>query len=618
MDGDPHHVNSLADMFAVRGIGAPRQALLREGMQVAVGAVGGGAASPGIKRRVPAERARYAGHPAKYIYDILGWTITDQQAQIIEWADAYDRVIIASANNLGKDFVLGAWALYRYDAVAASPDTERGLGEQGCQLLLPAPDASTAFSTIYSAILEHKSRAESRGFAMPGRWSERSVLASVRPRWFIEAFSPPRDARGDVAHSASGRHHRNQVAIITEAQGVEERLVRATEGMCSGDGNKIVALLNPTLAAGPLFQREKTSAYKSLHLSAFDHPNVKRRAVLIPEAVSYRVIDSRVRNECRDRGPYPAVTPELEHGEFLYALPPRDDAEETGARADGIPGHPAGAVHVYRPAGVFEAQVLGSWPKQNDDSLFHAGSWDAAEARWRVRQPPEGPPDCVGFDVAREGGDDSVNVARWGGNAEALLRAYIDARSEGEKSLTDLLEHRRAYLGEPVILQAGNGTFVANQAHRRYPNSPWNVDQGGGESVIDIAKDVLHHRDVAEVSFAAAAPEPLPGMPWCENLRTWMYVSFAMLVLRGLVDVPPDSSLREECMAHYFIKKERVVQKVEPRRGMVKERVESVLLCPKDEMKKKLGRSPDRADAAVLALLGTVATPRVRVRRLAI
>lgn len=548
-------------------------------------------------------RRQYAGDPWAYFADVLGWWLTPQQEEALDLMEKDDRVLLPSGNNLGKTFLLGGYGVYRFDAVAALLDEDRELEEQGCQLLLPGPDHDTVYSTIYMAMLEHASRAERRGYPMPGERSERSVLWRVRPRWFVEVHSPPRSVSQSVAHTASGRHHRNQVALVEEGQGVEERLWKATEGMCSSAGNKIISSFNPTEPMGPAFQRARTrGGYRVLHLSAFQHPNVRQRELVIPDAVDFRVIDSRVATECTDRGAYPQTQPEKDHQDFVYALPPEPDSPERGTREDGQVGHPDGQLRVYRPTHSFVAQVLGLWPQTSDTGLFDPARWDQGVDRWLEGRDPDRIPDRVGLDPAREGSDESCAMPSWGENAETLLLAFAEARLSRNGAVAELQSGRRIRVGEAHILGKGKGPEIARRAHSLWPRSPFNVDETGiGASVLDHGREVL--RALFEgVSFAAVPPEPVPGEPWSENLRTAMYVRAAMLVDRGLVDPPDDPQLREEVMAHRVKYRRRVVEAVGPDGQKQKERVDSVLLIEKDEIKKIIGRSPDRADAFVLSL----------------
>lgn len=548
-------------------------------------------------------RRRFVGHPAKYARDVLGRTYSPQQETMAEAALTHNKALFPSGNNVGKTDFLSTWAVYKFDAVGALP----GLGyeEQGGIILLPGPDDATIFATIYKDMLGHIARAISRGWKMPGVWSDRSVLAHARMNWFVESFSPPRRVDQNVRHTASGRHHPNMTALIEEGQGVDDATWRAVEGMCSALGNQILSAYNPTEAVGPASTREENGAYYVVRFSAFDHPNVIERREVIPGAISPIVIDERVRSECRDHGSYPEQQPDVNEGDFLYALPELG-AEEVGPRADGVLGHPSAEIHVFRPGGFFDPQVRGLRPRSLSNALCDPADWDAAVARWKADKDPQAPPDRLGVDPARSPeGDDPCMVPTWGEDAEALLRKY--------KTLPVALTHaqkleriKRARSGSPIILMKGDGPEVAEQVRARFPDAPACVDEGGvGVSVLDHGRKVLQQKGWAGVSNAAR-PEwmdkPLPGEPFYENIRAITYARVGMLVRLGLVDVPDDVELKKEFLAHYLIVKYRIVETHDAKRGLIKERKISLLLCPKDEIKKKVGHSPDRADAWVLSL----------------
>jgi len=559
-------------------------------------------------RRDLAQRRAFAGDPARYIREVLGLTLSPQQEEALVLFEKHDRVLVPSGNNVGKTFLLAAYGVYRMDAVAALPSQERDYKEQGAQVLLPGPDASTIFATVYQAMLEHAARAESRGFAMPGIRSERSVLWYVRPHWFVEAFSPPRVVDQDVRHTASGRHHANQVALFEEGNGADEPTWRAVEGMCSSAGNKILSAYNPSEDAGPAAARERAGSYVALHLSALDHPNVVERRPVIDAAVGHLVVDARVRDECRDLGSWPERQPDTNEGDFLYALPPLH-LPERGGRGDGVRGHPDAPVRCFRPGGFFDPQVRGMYPRSSLSTLCDPAAWDAAVARFKVTREPRlangasAPPDRVGLDPAREGNDNPTAVPAWGEEAETLLRraAQLALEGRGPESLA------RARCGTPVVLKKGDGVDLARQVADRWPRSPVNCDEGGGgTSCLDHAVRVMK-RDWLGVSFGARPKwmdNPLPGEPWCENIRTLMYVRAGRLVNAGLVDVHEDAELRAEFLAHWLELRWRIVETIDQKRGIIKERKPSMLLCAKDDLKKKIGRSPDKADALVLSLHG--------------
>jgi hypothetical protein len=563
--------------------------------------------------RDPLDRRKFAGDPWRYFREILGIKLTQQQSDALEVIEKNTRVLIPAGHDLGKTLLIAGYGLYVFDAVASIEDEDARLTEQGARVLLPGPTEATVRQTIYAEMLSLAARAEARDFRMPGVRSEKSVHWPVRAKWNIEALTPPKRVGESQSHAAGGRHHRNQIALIEEGQGVDESLWRAAEGMCSSHGNKIVSSFNPTEARGPAYQRAQSGAYAVIHLDAFEHPNVKERRLIVPAAIDFKVVDAAVRTDCRERGPYPGTPMEPEHGDFAYALPPALNAEERGSRADGIVGHPDGVPRVFRPSASFIAQKRGRWPTSTESGLFDAEAWSRAVARSRQRPDPSEPPDRVGVDPAREGSDDPTAAPCWGEAADTLLRGYFEVQPKGEKATREYVEAHRARIGPVVILPKGKGPAVALQLHRRFPRSPFVVDEGGvGTSPLDHLTDVLR-RDAAVVSFAATPLDKVgDAEPWCTNIRTQLYVRLAMLVVRDLIDLPDDEQLREEIFAHELVYTTRSVELFDKARGMyVKRRVESVALIPKEEIKKRIGRSPDRADAVVLSVFADAAPERV-------
>jgi hypothetical protein len=552
--------------------------------------------------RRPEKRREFAGNPEKYIRDVLGWKLVPQQEEVCRAIMEHHRVLIPSGNNVGKTFLLGAIAIYFMDAEAALSADDRGSVEQGCILLLPGPTHDTVKDTIYAAMMEHCERAEKRGYAMPGNRSEKSVLWRCGPRWFIRSIAPSKEGKEKkVAHAASGRHHRNQIAIIEEGMNVAEPVWKAVEGMCSGEGNRIISGFNPTEPAGSAYERARARTYKSVHLSALDHPNVRERKPVVPEAISFKVIDMRVRTECQDLGEYPKVQPDKTRNDFVYAMPPTG-ATETGGRDDGIPGHPHGDPHVYRPEGSFVGQVLGAWPITGDRGLFDAATWDAAVERWKARKPPPREPDVVGVDVAREGDDTTTVTPRWGAGARTLLEKWADLQQVGDELGIRIMRTRdRVYVGRPEPMPKGDGYKVASALYARFQDSPLTVDEGGvGSSVLDILSRVMD-RDASGVSFGSKPDSRVEGESYCFNMRTQLYHRAALLVARGLVDVPDDPILREEVLAHWV---EHTDISVRVAMGEVyrTERKPALKLPEKKKIKEMIGRSPDRADSFVLSL----------------
>lgn len=555
---------------------------------------------------VESDRSRYAADPWAYHHDILGRRLTPQQGDILEAVLECDRVAIQAANNLGKTFLLAGMAVWFMDAVGSRVGSDGQ--KHGARLLLPGPSLGTVRATIWSEIMQQIEAARWRGHAVPGRQFNAvnlTKLWEVRPGWEVEALSPPKKPGEKQAHSAAGRHARNQWAIAEEGAGIPLALWNAMLGMCSGYGNKIITAWNPTERGSHVYQLTRGSGWKLFELSAMDHPNVVTRRAVIPAAISHLVIDGAVETECDEVGPVATVTPSPEHLDFIYALPPADAVEDE-PRTDGIRGHRDGEPKVYRPRGQFAPRRLGKYPKDDTSGLFDAVAWDRATERWRAGTDPEVPPDRVGIDAAGEGRDEVTAAPSWGLDAAGLLDAWSTAVGAKDVERCAAMQATgRTRVGRIQVLAGTSGPAIAAEAMELFPRATWVAESThDGKAVLDHAEHVMRKHDLVRWNPSGQPPpdHPFPEEILCDNERTVAYVRLAMLVLRGLVDVPDDAQLRQEIMAiELQWGKTRLID------GEVRE---VARVIPKRILKHRLGRSPDRADAVILTLAGPRATRR--------
>lgn len=223
---------------------------------------------------------------------------------------------------------------------------------------------------------------------------------------------------------------------------------------------------------------------------------------------------------------------------------------------------PAWAADKYRSWGpsspAYQARVLGRFPEQAEDALIPLSWIESAMERWE--DAPEGEPVEIGVDVARYGEDKTVIAVRRGSKVMPL-RVY--AKESTMETVGRVIAECRAVTPSRIKVDViGIGAGVVDRlAEQRYPVVGVNV----GESALDPER------------FA--------------NLRSELWWN-----LRERLDpnpkanpdpaaLPPD----DELLADLSGVKYRITS-----RGQIE--VEQ-----KEDMKKRLGRSPDRADAVVLA-----------------
>jgi hypothetical protein len=197
---------------------------------------------------------------------------------------------------------------------------------------------------------------------------------------------------------------------------------------------------------------------------------------------------------------------------------------------------------------LFQVRVLGQFPASSDDTVMSLMDVEEAQARTILPTPPF----VVSCDVARFGSDETVIAVRKGNQVRIVER----------------------YVGQSTTHTTGAIIRVAQTV----PGAKIVVDDDGlGGGVTDQ----LEERGIRVTPFrAGGTPIERESYP---NARSEMWFSLSER-LREL-DLDPDDQLAADLTApRYKLDSQgrRVVEK-------------------KEETKKRLGRSPDRADAVLMA-----------------
>jgi len=190
-----------------------------------------------------------------------------------------------------------------------------------------------------------------------------------------------------------------------------------------------------------------------------------------------------------------------------------------------------------------------------------------AQKRWQVMERPPNEPDCVGVDVARGGRDKTVFAPRWG-----------------------------TFFGEPERYPGSatpTGPIVAGLFQQKYPcPGSINLDViGVGSSAFDSLVGMYENTPIQPVNVGSGSDyTDRSGRLKMRNLRSEAYwrMRDALDPEQGSqVALPPGNEIVADlCSARYQSLANGVVQ------------VES-----KDDIKRRLGRSPDVGDALLLSNL---------------
>lgn len=203
---------------------------------------------------------------------------------------------------------------------------------------------------------------------------------------------------------------------------------------------------------------------------------------------------------------------------------------------------------------AFRQEMLCDFAASNDNTLITLDMvHDAVERQYSVNDMA-GIPVIMGVDVAREGGDATVFCWRQGLSCEPM-------EVHRGLSLMDTADRIAAHLkARPEIVHCC-------------------IDVGMGAGVIDRLRDLGYRRKVVEVPFGSKAVQASRFL----NRRAEMWFSIREWLQSG-GSLPNDSDLKSDLTGptYSFDTAGRVV------------------LEKKEDLKKRLNRSPDRADALCL------------------
>lgn len=214
-----------------------------------------------------------------------------------------------------------------------------------------------------------------------------------------------------------------------------------------------------------------------------------------------------------------------------------------------------------RDSDTVRVQVFGEFPKQFSNAICTSLQFNSCIGNKNAR-----PGDVVlGLDVASSGGDLSVWCVRKGGNVIAFVEeSSSTVESLVEKTLT-LVDR---YSVDRIFVDA----------------------TGMGWSIPEILMNNLPKAEIHGINFASKAPNDK-----CANYRAYMYTNLSDAIKKG--DLGVDKSL--DCLME--IREELTsTDSILANDGRIK-------LEPKEKIREKLGRSPDRSDA--LALTFATETP---------
>ena len=405
------------------------------------------------------EFSRYADDPEGFMRDVLRCEPWEKQIEMAEMVRDHRRVVTISGQSMGKDWLcarLALWWIYaRRGFVILTGPTER---------------------QVKHILMREVRRAFRRAPELPGELY--SLELRVDEECGLIAMT------SDKADKLVGFHHPRLLIAMTEAQGIEDLSWEAAEACCTSPGNRLWAYGNPT-RLGRFERAAKSDRWKSLVISAFEHPNVVTGREEIPGGVSREWID--------------------------------------GMRAEY-----GGGSSVYR------SRVLALFPEESVEGLISRAWLRAAFARHVAAERGDGPrrddahlvpPPIMALDVARYGPDKS---------ALAVVRG---------STVLELLTWGGASITETVDRVIAHGLAVQERDIWNRRPTVWVDEPGLGGGAIDVLKQRGYPTRGFNGSERASDPSR-----WL-NTRAMAFWHFRTELEADNVTLPPDKLLLEEALS---------------------------------------------------------------------
>ncbi|MBN4064362.1 DEAD/DEAH box helicase family protein [Dehalococcoides mccartyi] len=209
--------------------------------------------------------AIWAGDPVRFTSETLGANPWSKQVEILEAIRDNVRVAVRSCNGSGKTYIAAHvvlwWLMCHTDAI----------------VITTAPTAHQVRNILWREIR----RAYHQNSGVIGGTLLRTSL-ELGDKHYAQGLST------DTPERFQGFHEGHILFVVDEASGVREGIFEAIEGSMTSAGAKVLLLGNPTSLKGTFYDafHKRRGLWKTIHISAFDTPNLVKNEVVLPMLVT--------------------------------------------------------------------------------------------------------------------------------------------------------------------------------------------------------------------------------------------------------------------------------------------------------------------------------------------
>lgn len=480
----------------------------------------------------------------KFVREAFGVNLDPEQQEILSSVQHNRRTSVVSGTARGKDFVAACAAISFLYLTPRWRRTKNGGAElvENTKVALTAPTDRQVKNIMMPEISRLYNRAKARGIQLPGRLNAYDIRTDS-DEWFLTGFKADENN-----HEAwSGFHAVHTMFVVTEATGIGDDTFGAIEGNLQGD-SRILIVFNPNTTVGYAARSQKGDRWHKYRLNSLTAPNIVQRKTVIAGQVDYEWVQDKLANWCTE------IREDEATAEF-------DDFQFEGKW--------------YRPEDLFRKKVLGKFPKVGEDVLIPEQWLEIAHQRWKEahgKKPVTTEPRIMGVDVAGMGRDCTCFVERQGVWASEFKTHNSGGSADHMKiagAITDRRRHEIEMFVSIDTIGEGAGVFSRCIENESRENARYIISCKYSEG----AKG-LNGKNLTDTTGQYEFLNMRAYLFWA--VRDWLNPkneTGAML--------PPDAQFDEEAteIKWSFRSDGRIY------------------IEPKEDIKKRLGRSPDKFDA---------------------
>lgn len=473
-----------------------------------------------------------------FIKDVFGVTLDSEQQEIVTSVQNNRRVSVRSGTARGKDFLAACCALcFLY----LTPRWDaKGRMVENTKVALTAPTDRQVKNIMMPEIARLYNNAKRRGVTLPGQLNAYDIRTK-NAEWFLTGFKAD-----EHDHEAwSGFHAVHTMFVITEATGITDDTFAAIEGNLQGDSRALL-VFNPNTTVGYAAKSQKSARWKKFRLNSLTAPNVVGKKVVIPGQVDYEWVVDKVENWC-DK-----ITPD------------EVKKSENDFKFEG---------KWYRPSDLFRKKVLGEFPLADDDILI-PGAWiEQAQERWKENMLTSWNDGIWGVDVAGMGRDSTVFCPRYGNYVPYIQKHNSGGKADHMRTAGKIINIIRTYSGCTVPIDTiGEGAAVFSRAQEVCSMEGLNINAVISCKYSNGAK--RGKTPLTDVTGQYKFANMRAYLFWA--VRDWLNPDNGNNAM-----LPPDCGIAEDAS--------------EIRWSFLSNG--NIIIEPKEDIKKRLGHSPDEFDA---------------------